>query len=65
MKAKQDFILNDNFYEKEQEIDVATIKFEDVVRLNEKGFIYPLTTKELYEIEKKIKNQIKLQKEVE
>lgn len=56
MKAKIDFILNGKFYEENKEIELDGIKFEEVIKLNEKGFIYPLTTKELYEIKEKIKN---------
>ena len=56
MKAKIDFILNGKFYEENKEIELDGIKFEEVIKLNEKGYIYPLTTKELYEIKEKIKN---------
>ena len=56
MKAKIDFILNGKFYEENNEIELDGIKFEEVIKLNEKGYIYPLTTKELYEIKEKIKN---------
>ena len=59
MKAKIDFILNGKFYEENKEIELDGIKFEEVIKLNEKGFIYPLTTKELYEIKEKIKNSSK------
>ena len=56
MKAKIDFILNGKFYEENKKIELDAIKFEEVIKLNEKGYIYPLTTKELYEIKEKIKN---------
>ena len=59
MKAKIDFILNGKFYEGNKEIELAGIKFEEVIKLNEKGYIYPLTTKELYEIKEKIENSSK------
>lgn len=59
MKAKIDFILNDKFYEENKEIELDGIKFEEVIKLNEKGYIYPLTTKELYEIKEKIENSSK------
>lgn len=59
MKAKIDFILNGKFYEENKEIELAGIKFEEVIKLNEKGYIYPLTTKELYEIKEKIENSSK------
>ena len=59
MKAKIDFILNGKFYEENKEIELDGIKFEEVIKLNEKGYIYPLTTKELYEIKEKIKNSSK------
>ena len=59
MKAKIDFILKGKFYEENKEIELDGIKFEEVIKLNEKGYIYPLTTKELYEIKEKIENSSK------
>ncbi len=57
MKAKIDFILGDVYYSKDDEVKCND--FEKIVSLNEKGFIYPLTTKELYEIKNKIENPMK------
>ena len=59
MKAKIDFILNGKFYEENKEIELDGIKFEEVIKLNEKGYIYPLIRKELYEIKEKIENYSK------
>lgn len=57
MKAKIDFILNNVFYSKDDEVKCND--FEKIISLNEKGFIYPLTTKELHDIKNKIENSTK------
>lgn len=43
--AKKNFILNDVYYEKNDEVKIENKK--DLIRLNEKGFIEPLTFKEI------------------
>lgn len=43
--AKQDFNLNGTFYEKGDEIEISSK--EALIKLNEKGFIEPLTPKEI------------------
>ena len=61
MKAKIDFTYNKKFYSKDEEVN--DIKdFDIIVKLNERGFIYPLTPKELYEIKEKyskLKEEVK------
>ena len=53
--AKIDCIINDEFYEKGSEIPVN--KFEDAIKLNEKGYIEPLGIKELMQIKKELQNK--------
>lgn len=61
IKATKNFSLNGVFYEKGNEVKIENIR--DLVRLNEKGFINPLSAKDLqdYKIElekiKKINNK--------
>ena len=52
--AKIDCIINDEYYEKGSEIPVS--KFEDALKLNEQGFIEPLTYKDLVLIERELQN---------
>lgn len=55
VKAKKDFSINGKFYFIGDEV---AEKYEDIVKLNEKGYIEPLTTKQLYQIKnKKIKKE--------
>ena len=57
VKAKKDFSLNGKNYIQDDEIkglNIATIK-----KLNEKGFIYPLSYRDLVIIERKINNEFK------
>lgn len=62
--AKKDFILNDKFYPENDEIDINELKYEEIVKLNEKGFIKPLCMKDLMYI-KQNKNSKKTKKEEE
>ena len=50
--AKIDFIANNNFYIKGDEIDNLT--YEQIVRLNEKGFIEPLEYRDLVLIKREL-----------
>ena len=50
IKAKKDFSINGKFYFIGDEI---AEEYEEIVRLNEKGFIEPLTTKQLFELKNK------------
>lgn len=64
--AKQDFVLNNVFYFENDEIEprqLGTIK--DIARLNENGFIKPLSLKELIQLEKELKQTNKINKEEE
>jgi len=48
--AKTDFFINGKFYAKGDKVEGT---YEQIVKLNEKGYIEPLSTKELYEIKEK------------
>lgn len=54
--AKKDFTIDDIFFAQDEE--VKGMSYEQIVKLNEKGFINPLTRKEL----KDIKNDLVLNK---
>ena len=53
--ANQTFVLNDEYYFENDEVKVND--FDTIVRLNEKGFIKPLTLKELIELKKDIQSK--------
>lgn len=64
--AKKDFVLNGSYYFENDEIEpnkVGTMK--DISRLNENGFIKPLSLKELLQLEKELKQPNKINKEEE
>lgn len=67
LTAKKDFTSNGSYYFANDEIDIKELGTIEVIRrLNEKGFIKPLTLKELIEIEKELKQETrKIKKEVE
>lgn len=50
--AKKDFTLNGNYYFTGDEVNGT---YEEIAMLNEKGYIEPLTVKELQEYKKPIK----------
>lgn len=52
--AKIDFSANGKFYIQGEEINNLT--FEQIVKLNEKGFIEPLTYKDLVQIKRELNN---------
>lgn len=55
--AKKDFTVDNEYFAVGDEIDLLEVKdYKTIVILNEKGFIEPLTRKELKEIEKGLKN---------
>ena len=63
---QRDFVLNGEYYFKNDEIipeEIGTIK--DISRLNEKGFIKPLSLKELIKLESEMKQPKKIDKEEE
>ena len=64
--VQRDFILNGEYYFENDEIEpnkIGTIK--DISRLNENGFIKPLSLKELLQLEKELKQPNKINKEEE
>jgi hypothetical protein len=52
IKAKKDFTLNNVDYFVGEEIEINNIS--DIIKLNEKGFIEPLTRKEIVLIEREL-----------
>ena len=50
--ASCDFTIGENYYIKGEEI--KNLKYEDIVKLNEKGFIEPLDFKELMLIKREL-----------
>lgn len=59
--AKIDFVANGNKYIAGDEINNLT--YEQIVRLNEMGFIEPLAYKDLVLIERELKNKKNIKKE--
>ena len=52
IKAKKDFTLNNIDYFAGEEIEIDNIS--DIIKLNEKGFIEPLTRKEIALIQREL-----------
>ena len=64
--ANKDFVLNGEYYFKNDEIEPNKIgTIQDILRLNENGFIKPLSLKELLQLEKELKQPNKINKEEE
>ena len=64
--AQRDFILNGEYYFKNDEIEPNKIgTIQDIARLNENGFIKPLSLKELVKLEQELKQNRKINKEEE
>ena len=61
--AKKDFTRNGEYVFVGDEIKTNDIN--EIVRLNEKGFIEPLTLKEIIEFKKELENPKKIKKEEE
>lgn len=59
IKAKKDFTIGDNFFAMGDTIEPNKISYEQIVKLNEKGFIEPLSRKELMDIRKNKNNIVK------
>ena len=53
--AKKDFQLDGIFYEKGEEVEIKNK--EQLIKLNEKGFIEPLTPKQIQDYFKKPKKE--------
>lgn len=63
---QRDFILNGEYYFKNDEIEPNKIgTIQDISRLNEDGFIMPLSLKELVKLEQELKQNRKINKEEE
>lgn len=62
IKAKKDFTIGNEYFFVGDTIELDKLNYEQIVKLNEKGFIEPLTMKELIEI-KKNKNNILVKEE--
>ena len=64
--VQRDFILNGEYYFKNDEIEPNKIgTIQDISRLNENGFIKPLSLKELIKLESEMKQPKKIKKEEE
>ena len=66
LTIQRDFVLNGVYYFENDEIEpnkIGTIK--DIARLNENGFIKPLSLKELIKLESEMKQPKKIDKEEE
>ena len=55
--AKKDFTIDGEFFIKDEPVEVKDI--DTIKKLNEKGFIYPLELKDLVNLEREFKNNIK------
>ena len=58
--AQKDFIANDIEYIKSDELKNLT--YNQIVKLNEKGFIEPLEYKDLVLIKRELENEVKEEK---
>ena len=66
LTIQRDFILNGEYYFKNDEIEPNKIgAIKDISRLNENGFIKPLSLKELIKLESEMKQPKKIDKEEE
>ena len=64
--VQKDFVLNGEYYFKTDEIEPNKIgTIQDISRLNENGFIKPLSLKELVKLEQELKQNKKTNKEEE
>lgn len=63
---QRDFVLNGEYYFENDEIEPNKIgTIQDISRLNENGFIKPLSLKELVKLEQELKQNRKINKEEE
>lgn len=65
VKVKNDFTIGKNYYFKNDTLDLSKLKYEQIVKINEKGYIDPLTIKELLEIKKELNKDDKIEKKEE
>lgn len=61
--AKKDFTIKGEHIFANDEVEINSV--EELVKLNEKGFIEPLTLKEIIEFKKELENPKKIKKEEE
>lgn len=57
IKAKKDFEIGGKYFFANEEVDLKDVSI--IKTLNEKGFIEPLTLKELIQLEKEINKEAK------
>ena len=63
---QRDFVLNGEYYFENDEIEPNKIgTIQDIARLNENGFIKPLSLKELIKLESEMKQPKKINEEEE
>lgn len=62
IKCSKDFTFGEDYYFENDIIEPTKENYKMIEKLNEKGFIYPLTLKELFEIKKTI-DRPKIKKE--
>ena len=66
LTIQRDFVLNGVYYFENDEIEPNKIgTIQDISRLNENGFIKPLSLKELVKLEQELKQNKKTNKEEE
>lgn len=66
LKFKKNVFFNDDFYVEGETLNISEIKnLKDIWKLNEKGFIEPITYKEYLQILKSKNNPLKIKKEEE
>ena len=64
IKAQKEFTSNGKYFSFGKQIELEEIEsFKELVTWNEKGFIEPLTRKDLMEIKSKLENPTKKYKE--
>lgn len=64
--VQKDFVLNGEYYFKNDEIEPNKIgTIQDISRLNENGFIKPLSLKELIKLESEMEQSKKINEEEE
>lgn len=55
--AKKDFTINNKFYFVGDEIKAEEFEIEKIVKMNEQGFIEPLSIKEILSLKKEYKEE--------
>lgn len=65
LKIKKDFTLKSKSYFENDNIDDKEFEIEEIINLNEKGYIQPLTQKEIISLIEERKNKNKMFKSSE